>query len=321
MADRVPFTILTGWLGAGKTTALNRMLGAQHGKRIAVLVNELGRISIDTQLIIGRGGDVLELAGGCVCCKVDTKNDLWDGIADIIRRSQPDHVVLETTGIAEPAAILEGLHRVPEAERERILPAGVVCVVDAETGGSALDTREEAREQVMCADRVLLAKLDVASADAVRATHARLDALAKTAERAGFPLDEAGARAMTAWVVEPRKVRAWSTRAHDHAHAHASHHHGNQIVAVAFMDDAALVGERVLAVLGDLGDRLLRAKGFVHLAGEDRRGFIERAGIRTELTLREPWADEPRRSEIVLIGDDLDEAAVHRALWACRARA
>src|SRR5215470_17312019 len=75
---RGPFPDLTRWLGAGKTTALNRMLAATHGKRIAVLVNELGRISIDTQLIIDRGGDVLELAGGCVCCKVDIKNDLWD---------------------------------------------------------------------------------------------------------------------------------------------------------------------------------------------------------------------------------------------------
>src|ERR1700742_4169156 len=106
---RVPFTILTGWLGAGKTTVLNRMLAAPGGKRIAVLVNELGRISIDTQLIVGAGGDVLELAGGCVCCKVDIKNDLWDGIGELVRRTAPDHVVLETTGIAEPAAIFEGL--------------------------------------------------------------------------------------------------------------------------------------------------------------------------------------------------------------------
>src|ERR1051325_9975862 len=130
---RVPFTILTGWLGAGKTSPPNRMLAAQHGRRIAVLGNELGRISIDTQLILNRGGDVLELAGGCVCCKVDIKNDLWDGIGDIVARSQPDAVVLETTGIAEPAAILDGLVQVKDEVRERIVPAGVVCVVDAET--------------------------------------------------------------------------------------------------------------------------------------------------------------------------------------------
>jgi G3E family GTPase len=82
-----PFTILTGFLGAGKTTVLNRVLSTPQGMRVAVLVNELGRVSIDSQLIVSRGGDVLELAGGCVCCKIDVKNDLWDGILDVIRRS------------------------------------------------------------------------------------------------------------------------------------------------------------------------------------------------------------------------------------------
>jgi G3E family GTPase len=285
-------------------------------------------------LIVGRGGDVLELAGGCVCCKVDTKNDLWDGIADIVKRSAPDHVVLETTGIAEPAAILDGLVRVPEAVRERIVPAGVVCVVDAESGAQAVTTREEAREQAAAADRVLLAKLDVASADAVRATHAVLDEIARDAERAAFPHDDAGAVAMTAWVVEPRKLRAWAMRPgpeagphgsvtrgkkpHDHDE-HGGHHHGGQLVAVTFADDAPLVGERVMAVIESLGDRLVRAKGFVHLAGEPRRGFVERAGVRTSLELRDAWGGEAARSEIVLIGDDLDEAALRRALWACRA--
>jgi G3E family GTPase len=324
---RVPFTILTGWLGAGKTTALNRMLAAQHGRRIAVLVNELGRISIDTQLIVARGGDVLELAGGCVCCKVDIKNDLWDGIADIVARSSPDSVVLETTGIAEPAAILDGLVRVPAAMRDRIQPAGVICVVDAEAGAAAVRAREEAHEQAASADRVMLAKLDVATPDAVRRTHAVLDEIAPEAERAGFPPDDAGARAMTAWVIEPRKLRAWRERRHDAAHgdegAHG-HHHRNQLIAVTFVDDAPLIGERVLAYVESLGDRLIRAKGFVHLAGEDRRGFLERAGVRTELRTGEAAgavgaAGEARRTELVLIGDGLDEAAVHRALWACRA--
>ena len=315
---RVPFTILTGWLGAGKTTALNRMLAASHGRRIAVLVNELGRISIDTQLIVGRGGDVLELAGGCVCCKVDIKNDLWDGIGDIVARSAPDSVVLETTGIAEPAAILDGLVRVRESVRERIVPAGVICVVDAESGARAVTTREEAREQAAAADRVLIAKLDIAPADAVRATHAVLDEIALHAERASFPHDDAGALAMTAWVTEPRKLRAWTMRKHDDEGDH--HEHGGQLIAVTFTDDAPLVGERVMAVIDRLGARLVRAKGFVHLAGEDRRGFVERAGVRTSLELREPWGGTPRKTELVLIGDDLDEPALQRALWACRSR-
>jgi G3E family GTPase len=327
---KVPFTILTGWLGAGKTTALNRLLAAPHGKRIAVLVNELGRISIDTQLIVGRGGDVLELAGGCVCCKVDIKNDLWEGIADIARRSKPDHVVLETTGIAEPAMILESLvapqplgdgaevwaKRAAEqaAAREAIAPAGVVCVVDAESAASALGDREEAAAQAMAADRVLISKLDVATADAARATHAALDRLAPNAERAAFPADQA--LAMTAWLLEPRALRAWSRTGDESHHAHD---HGNQLIAISFADDAPLVGERVLAVLEALGDRLVRAKGFVNVAGDDRRGFVERAGVRTYFEHRDVWGVAPRRTELVVIGEDLDEASLRRALWACRA--
>ncbi len=315
---KVPFTILTGWLGAGKTTTLNRMLAAQTGKKIAVLVNELGRISIDTQLIISRGGDVLELAGGCVCCKVDLKNDLWDGIGEVVTRTNPDSVVLETTGIAEPAAILDGLIKVRDSVRDRIQPAGVICVVDAESGGSALGKRDEAREQVMSADRILLSKLDVASLEMVREVHARLDELAPHAERASFP--EAGGRALTSWVTEVRPLRAWREKGHDE-HAGHPHHHGNQLIAVSFADDAPLVGERVMAVIEGLGERLVRAKGFVNLAGDDRKGFVERAGVRTELRYLEPWGETPRRTELVLIGDGLDDGAVHRALWACRAGA
>jgi G3E family GTPase len=310
-----PFTILTGWLGAGKTTALNRMLAASHRKTIAVLVNELGRIAIDTKLIVARGSDVLELAGGCVCCKVDIKNDLWDGIADIVTRSRPDAVVLETTGIAEPAAILDGLIKVRADVREAIAPAGVICVVDAETGADALVRRDEAREQAAAADRVLISKLDVASPDAVRRCHGRLDEVAAAAERASFPTDDAGALAMTAWLLERRPLRAWRARERHDDEAEAPHRHGNQLVAVTFVDDVPLVAEAVLAVIEGLGDRLVRVKGFVRVAGARRRGFIEKAGLRTELRFED---GEAPRSEIVLIGDDLDEGALRRALWACR---
>jgi G3E family GTPase len=315
----VPFTILTGWLGAGKTTALNRMLAAPHGRRIAVLVNELGRIAIDGRLILGKGGDVLELAGGCVCCKVDTRNDLWDGIGEVVGRSAPEHVVLETTGIAEPAAILDGLGRVPAAVRDRIAPAGVVCVVDAEAGARQLERRDEAREQVLAADRVMLSKLDLAQAAAVAAVHDAVRALAPDAERAAFPAGDDGAMAMTAWLLERRAVRGVAARAHDRHDHGRGHHHAGQLAAAVFADPTPLVAGEVLAYVRSLGDRLVRAKGWVHLAGEARRGWLERAGARTELTLGEPWADEPARTELVLIGDGLDDAAVRRALWACRA--
>ena len=301
----VPFTILTGWLGAGKTTALNRLLAAPHGRKIAVLVNELGRIAIDTRLILARAGDVLELAGGCVCCKVDTKNDLWDGIADVIARSRPDQVVLETTGIAEPAAILDTLAsgRLAEIARDKVTPAGVVCVVDAEAGVLTLEKRDEAREQLRAADRVMLSKLDLASAAQVEALHAQLGLLAPAAERAAFPAGDAGALAMTSWMLERRAVR----RHHAHHHAHAD----GQLVAVAFAHDAPLVESAVREVLDALGDRLVRAKGWIAIAGGGSI-FVEKAGLRTTFTT----SDVPARTELVLIGE-LDEASVTRALWAC----
>src|SRR3954454_4363047 len=102
----VPLVVVTGFLGAGKTTALNRVLGAQHRRRVAVIVNELGRIDIDGRLLRARAGDMVELAGGCVCHEVRTQAELWGALREVIERSRPERVVLETTGIAEPEAIL-----------------------------------------------------------------------------------------------------------------------------------------------------------------------------------------------------------------------
>jgi G3E family GTPase len=205
----------------------------------------------------------------------------------------------------------------------------VVCVVDAEAAVATLDRRSEAREQVLAADRLLLTKLDVAPASAVTATHAALAALNARAERASFPRDDAAAPALTAWLLDgfaavhrlarsraPGPLVGLGAKPHVHSHSH-SHAHG-QLTAVVFVDRAPLVAAQVEAVVLELGDRLVRAKGFVHIAGDARRGFLEKAGARTELRFAEPWGDEPPTTELVLIGDDLDEAAVHRALWACR---
>ncbi len=317
MPERIPFTILTGFLGAGKTTTLNRVLAAPHGRRVAVLINELGRIAIDSKLIVFRGSDVLELAGGCVCCKLDVKSDLWDGIAEVVKRTSPDQVVLETTGIAEPAAILEGLDRVPAAARDRIVPAGVICVVDAEAGAAQLERHDEAREQVASADRVLLRKLDRASAAQVAATRARVAELGPAAELASFPDDDDGAMAMTGWLLE----RRGSGHGHRH-HGRHSHEHG-QLTAVVFVEAAPLLGDAVMSVLARLGPALVRAKGFVRVAGSEQAAFAEKAGTMLELRTGLSWPDPSAapRTELVLIGADLDEPAIRRALWACRAAA
>jgi G3E family GTPase len=312
---RPPLVLLTGFLGAGKTTTLNRVLGRQLRLRVGVIINELGRIDIDTRLIKSRAGDVMELAGGCVCHEVRVQSELWAAIEEVKRRSRPDVVVLETTGIAEPWSILSGLEDLGDAAPASA--AGVVCVVDAEAGAGQLARHEEARAQVEAADRILLTKLDLAAPDAVVALHRELARRNPAAERASFPAGDEGTSALVPWLLDVRGAPRVS-RADRHAHAHA-HAHG-QLSVVSFTDPGPLLAEPLLAVIEGLGAALVRAKGFVHLAGDDRRGFLERAGARTGLARGEPWGADPPGTELVLIGDGLDDDAIRRQLWACRAR-
>jgi G3E family GTPase len=309
-----PLLLLTGFLGAGKTTTLNRVLTRQHRRRIGVIVNELGRIDIDTRLIKARAGDVMELAGGCVCHEVRVQSELWAAIDEVVRRSRAELVLLETTGIAEPWSILDGLEALPPGQAPAVA-AGVICVVDAEAGSAQLERHEEARAQVEAADRMLLTKLDLATSEQVVALHRALAQRNPSAERASFPDTEEGAAALVPWLLETRAgARAPRAGAHaPHAHAHA------QLTAVALTADEPLLTEPLMAIVERLGPALVRAKGFVSLAGEDRRAFLERAGARTTLQLGEPWAAGPRRTELVLIGDGLDADALRRQLWACRA--
>ena len=308
----VPLLILTGFLGAGKTTVLNRVLTEQHRRRIGVIINELGRIDIDTRLIKARAGDVMELAGGCVCHEVRVQSELWGGIREVIARSSPELVVLETTGIAEPWSILDGLAALPP-RLAPVVPGGIVCVVDAEAGARQLERHEEARAQVEAADRILISKMDLATAAQAIALHDILAQRNPAAERASFPMTAAGTAELIPWLLNPAPRAPAAARP-----GHAPHQHG-QLGAAAFADDVPLLGPPLLAVCERLGEALLRAKGFVHIAGEPRRAFLERAGLRTSLTLGEPWGAETPRTELVFIGEGLDAAALRRQLWACRA--
>lgn len=348
----VPLVILSGFLGAGKTTVLNRVLGAEHHRRVAVLVNELGRIDIDAGLIRSRAGDVLELAGGCVCHQIGVQRELWSALGDVVRRSRPEVVVLETSGIAEPDAILEGLAALragagvdradagdadaeddgagapgPPLEDPPVRASAVVTIVDAEAGARQLDRHEEARAQVRAADRILLSKLDLVLASTSRnpaavvsELHGRLHELNPFAERSAFPEGATGTAGLVSWLLSPGtrdRDLDGARRRGPAPHGHAPH--ARQLTATCFVDDAPLVADGLLLLCAALGDRLIRAKGHIHLAGEPRRAYLERAGDRTRLELGEPWGDETPRTRLVLIGEELDETALHRQLWACRA--
>ena len=313
MPTTVPFIVLTGFLGAGKTTLLNRILAAQHQRRIAVIVNELGRIDIDAKLLKSRSGDVVELVGGCVCHELTTQEELWGGLAEIVSRSNPEVIVLETSGIAEPRPIVEGLAAMPEEDR-LVHAAGVVTVVDALAGLAHLDRFVEAREQVQDADRILISKLDLAANRDIAGLHQRLEFLNDTAERASFPNGYEGTSELVPWLLATGVPRILG-RKHPHVH---HHHHSRQLTAATYVDEAPLLSAPLLALVQKWGPALVRVKGFVNIHGEPRRGFLERAGVSTSLRLGDPWGASSPRTELVFIGEDLDPAAVRRQLWACR---
>src|SRR6185295_2198633 len=239
----------------------------EHHRRVGVIINELGRIDIDTRLIKSRAGDVMELAGGCVCHEVRVQSELWAAIDEVNRRSRPEVVVLETTGIAEPWSILSGLEDLG-AEAPAVA-AGVICVVDAEAGAGQIERHEEARAQVEAADRILLSKLDLATPEQIVAVHRLLALRNADAERAGFPEGAEGTAALIPWLLDTTARSATAARTGgvradgdgdgaggDAPADHRRPHRHSQLVAAAFSDDAPLLAEPLLNVCERLGEAL-----------------------------------------------------------------
>lgn len=303
-ATTAPLTVVSGFLGSGKTTLINRVLGGAEGRRLAVLVNEFGDIGIDGTLLRGRGGDILELAGGCVCCQIG--DDLRQATLDLIEYARPDHVLLETTGVAEPDQVLEQLAAAPS-----VAVVGLVCAVDAAAVPVQLERRPEVAHQILAADRLLVTKVDRATPAELAAAHAALDALGSHAERAAFPPGRDDAL-LAGWLLAPRPAAG---RAHAHTHGHAE-----QLVAAAVPVPGALLEGPLRQVLGRLVGQAHRVKGFVRLHGEDAPALVELAGDRVEIRRHagHGWDELGGAGALVVIGEaGLDEAALRRQLAAC----
>jgi G3E family GTPase len=316
----VPFFLVTGFLGAGKTTLINRVLAAPQGKRIAILVNDVGQINVDRQLLSGRAGDLIELTGGCVCCQVDLQRDLFGGVDDLVERAQPDAVVLETTGIADPRVLLAAFDAVDESGELRhgsAVPMGVTCVVDAELGVAG-EARSEWRAQIEAADRIVLTKIERASPESLRALHARLVELAPHAERAAFPegAERAEASQALARFLLAKKTQRRLDASPTHAHS--------QLSVSTFLSDAPLLEAPFTELLATLVDQLVRLKGWAQLHSDAglRWAYVERAGARLTIETCDPPPHQTR-SELVFILDPgpVDEEVLRRRLWACRAGA
>ena len=342
---QIPVTVLTGYLGAGKTTLLNRILSEDHGKRYAVIVNEFGEIGIDGQLVVGADEEVFEMNNGCVCCTV--RGDLIRVVQGLMKRQASagrgfDAIVVETTGLADPGPVAQTFF-VDDDVRSRTKLDSVTTVVDAKHVMATLDDSREAREQIAFADQIVLNKTDLVTESELAAVEARLrrlNPLAKIhrAQRSNVPLETVLGRGgfdlgrITA--LEPEFLNPAHGEEghvhdedcdHDHeGHEHHDHVHDDGIKGISLVATRPLDANKVSRWLNELlqtrGPDILRAKGIIDVAGEERRLVFQAVHMILEGDFQRPWSEkDTRESRMVFIGRDLDEPALRAGFEGCQA--
>jgi len=332
----IPISVLTGFLGSGKTTVLNALVRDPAMSRALVVINEFGAVGLDHDLVARSTEDlVVEMMGGCLCCTIrgDLLQTLRDAPFRFVRDGKCwfDRVVIETTGLADPAPILHTLMADDHLQSLYRLD-GVITTVDAATGMATLDAQEESVKQAAVADRLLLTKTDIASAFDIEALEARLRLLNPAAPILRV-LDGAvdAQRLFDAGIYNPETksddVQRWLNAEaydhHGHAHGHGHHHdvnrHDDRIRAICLTFDDPVKDFAFDHWMGILtrfkGPDLLRIKGIVNIEGLDRPLVIHGVQhvLHTPVALN-AWPSEDRRTRIVFIIRDMDEAELRGML-------
>jgi len=320
----IPVTLLTGFLGAGKTTLLNRLLRQPEMAGTAVLINEFGEIGLDHLLVERLDEDTVLLAAGCLCCTI--RGDLSRALRDLAARPQPiARVVIETTGLADPAPILQTLMSDPLLLRDYRLD-GVVTLVDAVHGMATLDTQPEALRQAAVADRIIITKSDLADAAALRARLAALNPMAPilTAIEGDIPAAQLlNAGPFSADGKLPQITDWIAASGHDHHHHHHDvNRHDARIRALCLRFDEPLPWDGLANYLEMMamtqGPHMLRMKAVLNLKGQ--RGPVVMHGVQHSFhppRMLESWPEgDDQSSRIVFILRDLDPAVVEAGLRA-----
>jgi G3E family GTPase len=349
---RVPVTILTGFLGAGKTTLVNRILAGSHGRRYAVVVNEFGAVGIDGALIVAADDTVVEMSNGCLCCAV--RGDLAAALHDLLGRAQRfDGLIVETSGLADPGPIAQTFLADPFLLAATRVDA-IVTLVDAANVVARLADSVEAATQIALADVIVLNKCELATPPALADIETRIHILNPTAPitratRGEVPLDRILGRAafdlerfadLTPSENPPHGSAGHiHTAACDHAkhsdhqdhdrgpdHVHApqlapDHVHSSGIASVSLLSDQpfhpACLSAWLEQLISNRAADIWRAKGIIDIAGDDRRFVFQSVGTLIEGDFQAAWPPGPRHSRLVLIGRHLDEAALGTAFAAC----
>ena len=314
--NTVPVTLLTGYLGAGKTTLLNRILTYEHGKKVAVIVNEFGEVGIDNQLVIDADEEIFEMNNGCICCTV--RGDLIRIIGNLMkRRNKFDHLVIETTGLADPAPVIQTFF-VDEDMRDKIALDAVVTVVDAKHIQQHWEA-DEAQEQIAFADVILLNKTDLVTPkelDELSSKIKTMNGMAKIYRTQNSVLGMDALLGVQAFALD-RALEIDPEFLNETAHEH-----DETVKSFAIVESGALNGQKLNNWLSNLlqtkGVDIFRMKGILNIAGEEDRFVFQGVHMLFDGKPDRPWKKgETRKNELVFIGRDLDEAQLREDFKQC----